>query len=713
MTKMRMFSDDSSNPRQWSCKPGKPLPLGASITPEGINFSVFSQNATSITLVIFEKARQEPVTEISLDPAINRTGDIWHILVVGIDTSCRYGYRADGPFDPKGKGHWFNRENILLDPYARALEGEETWGRYPSDVSQVSEDASFQRRCLILTDDFDWEGDRPLNLPLKDGVIYELHVRGYTIHDSSEVKKPGTYQGLTEKIPYIKSLGVTAVELLPVFEFNEMENKKVSPKSGRRLKNFWGYSTMAFFAPKASYASNGWDGNQVREFKEMVKAFHRAGLEIIIDVVFNHTAEGEAGGPVISFRGLDNSIYYTLDPESKDYVNLSGCGNTVNCNHPVVQEFILDCLRYWIIEMRVDGFRFDLASILRRDHKGDLLPGYSLVDAIEQDPVLASTKIIAEAWDIATHQVGQFPGRWAEWNSYYRDDVRRFVRGDKGVVPVLATRIAGSSDLYQENGRRPYNSINFITCHDGFTLYDLVSYENKHNQENGEKNQDGSNENFSSNSGIEGPTDDTGVEAVRLRRIKTAFTILLVSQGVPMILAGDEFGRTQQGNNNAYCQDNEISWIDWHLTTKNGNLLRFFRKMIALRNRHPVFRRSDFLSGKDTNHDERPDLSWHGFEVGKPNWAEDGRVLTFVLDGEELAQGEQDDDFFIILNGDDVKHKFEIPRPREGRTWSCIVNTGKASPKDILDEDRGKPVSLERKYPVHPMAAVVFISRQH
>jgi glycogen operon protein len=682
-------------------QPGEPLPLGATITSTGVNFSVFSQNATSITLVLFEKASLKPLAEISLDPKINRTGDIWHILVLGIDSSLRYGYRADGPFDPEGSGHWFKKESILLDPYARAVEGGETWGGQDG-----------RRLCCIVPDDFDWEADRPLNLPLKDTVIYELHVRGYTVDESSGIASPGTYKGLIEKIPYIKSLGVTAVELMPVFEFNELENKQVNPKTGERLKNFWGYNTMAFFAPKASYASNGWDGNQVREFKEMVKAFHRACLEIIIDVVFNHTAEADSDGPVISFRGLDNTVYYLLDVESKDYLDLSGCGNTVNCNHPVVQSFILDCLRYWVLEMHVDGFRFDLASILRRDQKGKLLPGASLIDIIEQDPVLARTKIIAEVWDTQMNQVGGFPGRWAEWNSHYRDDVRRFVRGDRGMVPVLATRIGGSSDLYQSSSRRPYNSINYITCHDGFTLHDLVSYDRKHNEENGEDNQDGSDQNFSSNNGVEGPTNDNRVNALRLRQVKTFTTILMVSHGVPMILGGDEFGRTQQGNNNPYCQDNPISWIDWRLVEKNAGLLRFFRKVIALRNAHPVFRRPHFLTGVDTNLDQHPDVSWHGLEIDKPDWSEDGRVLAFVLDGSELPHEKRDDDFCVILNGDQVKHTFEVPPPRAGKAWFRIIDTAKPAPEDILDEDKGKPVILERKYPVLPMAAVVFISRR-
>jgi glycogen operon protein len=660
------------------------------VTSEGVNFSVFSRHATSVTLVLFEKANQRPVTEITLDPDVNRTGDIWHIHLPGVDSSLRYGYRADGPFDPEGEGHWFQREKILFDPYARALGGRELWGQGQKEKSDAGKDAPVQPRCCVLSDDFDWDGDRPLKVPLKDSIIYELHVRGYTVDESSGVTSRGTYKGLIEKIPYIKSLGVTAVELMPVFEFNELEDKRANPRTGQGLRNFWGYSTEAFFAPKASYASNSWGGNQVKEFKETIKTFHRAGLEVIIDVVFNHTAETDSHGPVINFRGLDNTIYYVLDSDSKDYVDLSGCGNTVNCNHPVVSKFVLDCLRYWVVDMHVDGFRFDLATILRRDQKGELLWEHSLVDAIEQDPLLRHTKIIAEAWDTGINQVGHFPGRWAEWNSHYRDDVRRFVRGDKGMAQALATRIAGSSDLYQTGGRSPSSSINYITCHDGFTLYDLVSYKEKHNEENGEDNQDGTEQNFSSNCGVEGHTNDRAVNDLRLRRMKSFVTILMVSQGVPMVLAGDEFAKTQGGNNNPYCQDNEISWVNWNLAEENAGLLRFFKKIIALRHRHPVFRRSSFLSGKSTNNDGYPDIGWHGLKVGKPDWSEESRTLAVVLNGTSCDDGRADSDFLVMVNGDTVKHDFEIPGPRAGSTWYRIVDTSKPSPGDVLDDDNGE-----------------------
>ena len=696
----------------WKCKKGKPLPLGATVVTKGVNFALFSRHATSVMLVFFEKGSPETVGEIVLDPKVNKTGDIWHILVHDMDTSLRYAYRADGPFDPKGEGHWFKKDRILLDPYARALEGGEVWGELSGYGSRGEKNPSFERRCFIIEDHFNWEGDSPLNIPPKESIIYELHVRGYTVDKSSGVKHPGTYNGLIEKIPYLKSLGITAVELLPVFEFNELENENVNPETDKALKNFWGYSTLGFFAPKASYAANGWDANQVIEFKEMVKAFHREGLEVILDVVFNHTAEGGHDGPTISFRGLDNTIYYTLTHESKDYLNLSGCGNTVKCDHPVVQALVLECLRYWVLEMHVDGFRFDLASILGRDKKGEPLPAFSLIHMIEQDPILAQTKIIAEAWDIEVNQVGHFPGRWAEWNSYYRDDIRRFIRGDKGVVPNLATRIAGSSDLYQRQGRTPYNSINYITCHDGFTLYDLVSYDRKHNEENGEENSDGSDHGYSFNNGIEGPTDDEEVNSLRIRKIKTAFTILMVSQGVPMILAGDEFARTQRGNNNAYCQDNEISWIDWNQEKANSGLVRFFRKMIALRKKHPVFRRMHFLTGVDTNHDDHPDLSWHGLEVGRPDWSDDSEALAFMLDGSELDEDRPDDDFLVLLNGDKVKQTFEMLQPRKALGWTRIVDTSKPSPRDIMDEDGNEAVFVEGRYTVPAGAAVVFISKR-
>ena len=688
---------------------GSPLPLGATVTSEGVNFALFSRYATSVSLVLFEKENGKPSAEIPLDTQINKTGDIWHVVVPSVTHGARYAYRVTGP---AGNGHRFNDEQLLLDPYARALEGGEVWGKPPDFGPQDPDQPSFNRRCIVTEDAFDWDGDRPPNIPLKESIIYELHTRGFTVHASSGVRHPGTFEGLIEKIPYFKSLGITAIELLPVFEFNELENPRRNPKTGKPLKNFWGYSTFGFFAPKAAYAADGSDGNPVKAFKELVKRLHAEGMEIILDVVFNHTAEGDETGPTVSFRGLDNCIYYLLDPETQAYLDFSGCGNTVNCNHPVVQRFILDCLHYWVIDMHVDGFRFDLATILNRNQQGELMGGHSLIDMIEQDPVLAGTKIIAEAWDMNAAQVGAFPGRWAEWNSFYRDDVRRFLRGDRGTMPVLATRIAGSSDLYQENGRCPYNSINYITCHDGFTLNDLVSYKRKHNKENAEDNLDGTDSNYSANNGIEGPTRDREINALRLRKMKTAFVLLMASQGVPMILAGDEFARSQKGNNNAYCQDNEISWVDWRLEEQNQGLVRFCRKIITLRKRHPVFRRMHFLSGMDTNGDDHPDLGWHGLEPNKPDWSADSVVLAFLLNGSELAEDRPDDDFFVLLNGGNSDQTFQVVSPPRNQCWMRIIDTSKPAPEDIMDEDTSGLYRPGTTYTLPPGGAAVFICKR-
>lgn len=503
------------------------------------------------------------------------------------------------------------------------------------------------RRCCIVDDHFDWEGDRPLNIPLQESIIYELHVRGFTCHPSSQVDHPGTYEGLVRKIPYLKKLGITAVELMPVTEFYENENTRHDPITGKRLKNFWGYSPLAFFAPKASYAVNGVNGNQVREFKEMVKALHKAGIEVILDIVFNHTAEGGMDGPTYSFRGLDNTIYYLLGPE-KEYLNFSGCGNTLNCNHPLVRNMIMDCLRYWVIEMHVDGFRFDLASILGRDSKGEVLQNPPVVEQIAEDPVLATTKIIAEAWDAAgLYQVGSFSehARWAEWNGRFRDDIRAFMCGHDGMVPALATRIAGSADLYQKGDLCPYNSINFVTSHDGFTLYDLVSYNEKHNFRNGEENRDGDNHNISWNSGVEGDTADDDVIRLRFRRMKTMAVLLFLSQGTPMFVAGDEFGRRQRGNNNAYCQDNEISWVDWQLAEQNSGLFRFFRLLISLRKENIVFGREDFFSEPDRS--GTPEILWQSHQPGKQDWSDDCKSLAFLLKGGGGRQDSKGHDFLL------------------------------------------------------------------
>jgi glycogen operon protein len=524
------------------------------------------------------------------------------------------------------------------------------------------------------------------------------------------VAHPGTYRGLIEKIPYLKDLGVTAVELLPVTEFNENENLNRNPVTGERLKNFWGYSPISFFSPKASYAVNGRNGNQVREFKEMVKALHLAGIEVILDIVFNHTAEGGDDGPVYSFRGLDNTIYYMLDPQSRAYLNFSGCGNTMNCNHPLVRKLIVDCLRYWVIEMHVDGFRFDLASVLGRDTEGKVMENPPMVEKIAEDPILANTKIIAEAWDAAgLYQVGSFSSHphWAEWNGRYRDDVRAFMTRKGGSVAALATRVSGSADLYQDDDKAPFNSINFITSHDGFTLYDLVSYDQKHNELNGEQNRDGGDHNLSWNSGAEGATDDLDIRKMRWRRMRSLAVILFLSQGAPMFVSGDEFGRSQGGNNNAYCQDNEISWLDWRLVENNRDLLRFFKMLIALRKKHPIFRRVDFFP-KGGDHDPH-EIHWQSRRVGETDWSPDCRTLGFMLDGLAVA-GSRDDDFFVMLNSHLENVIIEIPSLPPGRHWCLLINSAAEPPNDIHPEDEA-PIFSGHEFELGAMAALVLISK--
>lgn len=676
--------------------PGSPLPMGSSPLPEGINFTLFSRHAESVCLVLFKAGEEEPMQEIMLDPQRNKTGDIWHIMVLALKKNVRYGFRLSGPFDPNGKGHCFKPETILLDPYCRALCSNH-YSNYPF-------------RSLVVELDFDWQGDRPLNIPMRDTIIYEAHVRGFSRHESSKVKHPGTYMGIVEKIPYLKELGITAIELLPVTEFNATESNFSDPDTGKKLPNYWGYNPLAFFAPKASYSSNDKNGTQVNEFKEMVRQLHKAGIEIIVDIVFNHTGEGGIDGPTSSFRGLDNTIYYMLDRQTREYLNYSGCGNTVNCNHPLVRNFIINCLHYWVIEMHVDGFRFDLASILGRDQNGTVLQNPPVVELIAEDPILADTKIIAEAWDAAgLYQVGHFSSniRWAEWNGRFRDDVRSFMCGRTNSIAPLATRIAGSSDLYQHGGRRPFNSVNFITSHDGFTLADLVSYNKKHNDKNGEQGRDGENNNISWNSGVEGVSHQQKIQHLRQRRIKTLALILFLSQGTPMLTAGDEFCRSQQGNNNAYCQDNEISWLDWRLVDKNKEMVRFFRKLIKFRKYHPVFRREDFFTAADKSITK--EIIWQSTNLEQEDWSANCKTLAFYLSGNGNSQ-EPDDDFFIMLNGHKEPKLFALPEPRLGLPWAKIIDTNETAPYDIVSEDNA-PIFAKKKVLVAGMGAVVLICR--
>ncbi len=688
---------------------GSPLPLGPDRTARGVNFAVFSSRATGMTLELYEDDDDEVKAVIELDPRLNRTGEIWHVRVIHpkpeLLRSLRYVWRADGPREPAAGLH-FDPGRPLLDPYARAFSGVAAWGRADLPHPEGGDGPVINpRRCRIAsTRSFEWDGDAPLLTPLEDTVIYELHVRGFTVHPSSAAAKPGTFIGLTEKIPYLVDLGVTAVELMPVFEFDENENMRRDPKTGRPLLNYWGYSPIGFFCPNTSYAADAGDAGVLGEFREMVRRFHRAGLEVILDVVFNHTAEGDERGPTISFRGLDNPTYYMLDERGK-YRNYSGCGNTFNCNHPVVRSFILDVLHYWTAFMHIDGFRFDLASILGRDTDGEPLANPPILEMISRDPILANTKLIAEAWDAAgLNQVGNFPGygRWSEWNGYYRDDVRRFWRGDKGLISRFASRVCGSDDLYR--GGRPGHTVNFVTAHDGFTLNDLVTYSKKHNEANGEDNRDGENHNHSVNFGVEGPTADAGVDQRRRRQIKNYLATLMLSQGVPMLLGGDEFRRTQLGNNNAYCQDNEISWVDWSLLEKNAETHRFAKLMIHFRRAHPVLRRRHFFEGGKG-------IAWHGERENQPDWSADARWLGYLLDGGQAKRpgGEPDDDIMIMMNASEDWRHFAVPD--RGRDWRKAVDTSRPPPEDIW-EDLSRAQNLGRRqerYAVEPRSVVVLV----
>ncbi len=671
---------------------GHCLPFGATPRPGGVNFAVFSRHAQRVHLVLFAEGQEEPIAEIPLDPTTNKTGDVWHVFVEGLGPEVLYGYRVWGPSNPKA-GHRFDNRAIVLDPYAPAVSGGHRWGQ--PDVPHGKSNGRLTRRGRLVLDDFDWDGDVPPNTPMKDTVLYELHVRGYTCHSSSGVRHPGTFLGLCEKIPHLKKLGVTAVQLMPVLEFDELDQTHRNPATGEVLKNYWGYSPLSFFAPKASYAARR--GEQVREFKEMVRTFHREGIEVILDVVYNHTCEGNENGPTISFRGLDNAIYYMLDREGR-YYNFSGCGNTLNCNHPLVRDLILDSLTYLVSELHVDGFRFDLATILGRGANGAVLEDPPLIRHIAEHPVLAGAKLIAEAWDAAgLSQIGRFPtwGRWAELNGWFRDDVRRFLRSDPGAAPSVAKRICGSLDLYGDSSRHPYHSVNFVTCHDGFTLNDLVSYNQKQNWANGENNRDGWNDNISSNYSVEGPTDNPHVNATRQRQMRNFFTMLLISQGVPLILQGDEFGRTQKGNNNAYCQDNEISWVDWDLAEKNAGLTRFASMMIALRKKYFALGREEFVNR----------VRWHGTSVGEPDWTGQKRTLAFQLHG---WQGKPD--LYVLFNAHWEWQKFMLA-PHDGQwRWRRLVDTNLPVPEDIVEESTAVPLRPADHYIAAPRSAVILVS---
>ncbi|HZT71086.1 MAG TPA: glycogen debranching protein GlgX [Terriglobia bacterium] len=691
-----------------SVRSGVPFPLGATFRANGVNFAIFSRHATGVRLDLFERPEDGmPTRSILLNPVRNKTGDVWHVWLEGIMPGQLYGYRFAGPYAPH-EGHRFNPDKLVVDACATAIApvpGRSFLTALGYDPSSPLRDLSYSTadnaatapKSVVSHPDFDWQDDQPLRLPSESTVIYELHVRGFTIHPSAGVAAPGTYKGLTEKIPYLKDLGVTAVELMPVQEFNEYHMPRINPHTGKRLRNYWGYDPINFFAVKSSYASIREKGAQVLEFKEMVRTFHQAGIEVILDVVFNHTVEGNEMGPTVCFRGIDNAIYYWLAEDKRYYRDFSGTGQTINATHPVVRDMILDALRYWVIEMHVDGFRFDLASVLGRDRHGNILSDAPLLERIAEDPILRDAKLIAEAWDAAgAYQVGGFSyRRWAEWNGRYRDDVRKYWRGDDGMAPYFASRITGSYDLYHASGKGPECSINFVTCHDGFTLNDLVSYSQKHNEDNGEGNRDGMNENYSSNYGVEGETNDPAIEAVRCRQIKNMLLTLAISRGIPMLLAGDEFRRTQRGNNNAYCQDNEISWVDWTLLDRNRDIYQFARGMLAFRRTHPVLRREAYYTQEE--------LRWFDPAGKDPNWF-DPRLKALAC----LVRAEGGPELYFMFNPDSKAVRFAIPPARSGR-WVLAVDTTRPTPRNFYTPGAETPLRNNQSYLATPRSAVVLV----
>ncbi len=681
-------------------QPGKSHPLGATINPGGVNFSLFSKNCTGVELLLFEHAEADaPSQGYRLDPAVNRTGYYWHIFVPGIGAGQLYGWRVEGPNRPE-EGLRFDGDKVLLDPYGRGVTLGKNYNR-----ALAARPGSNAHACMksVVVDprSYNWEGDQPLKRPIARTVIYEMHVAGFTHHPNSGISpdKRGTYAGLIEKIPYLQSLGITAVELLPVFQFDPQD----APPG---LLNYWGYSPVSFFAPHAAYSSRQDPLGPVDEFRDMVKALHRAGIEVILDVVYNHTAENGADGPTLCFRGLENRAYYLLEADRARYVNFSGCGNTINANHSIVRRMIMDSLRHWVHLMHVDGFRFDLASILSRDEQGHPLPSPPLLWDIESDPVLAGVKLIAEAWDVGgLYQVGSFLGDFfMEWNGRFRDDVRSFWKGNTGAVQRISQRLLGSPDLYGHEDREPEQSVNFVACHDGFTLNDVVSYSQKHNQANGEDNRDGSDYNLSWNCGAEGPTDDPEIESLRNRQVKNFLATVLLSIGVPMIGMGDEVRRTQRGNNNAYGQDNEISWFDWSLLETHADILEFTQKLIQLR-----------LSMSLTQRDEQDaslneilrgvSVTWHGTKLNQPDWSEHSHSLALTVSS--LSRRHL---FHIMLNAYWEALEFELPLSPTKSGWKRVLDTWLVSSEDVLPPDSA-PAIIGNHYLLQPRSLVVLAAR--
>ena len=669
---------ESESHAPYATAPGSRFPPGATVVPGGVNFCVFCRDATQIELLLYaSETSPEPVQVIALDPAFNRSYYWWHVLVANLPAHMCYTWRVRALRDTASGGRAVEAHVELLDPYARAVS-DVLWNRCRAIEGPETGHISYRAIVCEALPGCEVQAGQTQE-GLDDAIIYELHVGGFTRHPSSEARHPGTFAALIEKIPYLRDLGVTHVELQPVMAFDEQD---VPPQVARRgLSNYWGYSTHSFYSPHPRFCVDPRRAPQ--EFRALSDALHAAGIRVLLDVVFNHTAEGGDSGPVINFKGLANDIVYQYgDPDRRRYLDFTGCGNTVNCNHPLVSAYIIHCLEYWVEFLGVDGFRFDLASVFVRNQQGDLMVDPPLPWALESSRVLSRLPLIAEAWDAAgLYHVGAFPGMaWAEWNGRYRDVIRRFVRGDPGMIGEVATCMAGSADLYADDGRLPANSINFVTCHDGFTLHDLVSYNVKHNEANGDDNRDGGNDNFSWNCGEEGETDDAQVRQLRGRQARNLVAILLLSQGVPMIRAGDEVLRSQRGNNNAWCQDNELSWFDWGALQREGAMLRFVRELIALRKRHASLRRRRFLTGQPSPGQTQPDVTWHGERLREPGWHEPGARLLALSLGEE-EPGEVP--LHIVLNMYDNERHVALPR-LDGHSWRRIVDTALPSPRDIV-----------------------------
>ena len=661
---------------------------GATAIPGGVNFTVYSHGAYSIELLLFKRRAQEPFAVLPF-PQSYRIGNVYSMIVFKLNIEdFEYAYRVDGPYEPE-KGLIFDRTKYLLDPYAKAVTGQSRWG----DTTPWGQ----HYKARVVKDDFDWEDTHLPLIPMEDLIIYELHVRGFTKDASSGVLHPGTFAGLREKLPYLKRLGVNAVELMPIFEFDEMQNYR--EVDGNKLYNYWGYNSVSFFAPNTSYTATTEYNREGNELKNLIQDFHREGIEVFLDVVFNHTAEGNEQGPFFSFKGFDNNIYYLLTPDGK-YYNFSGCGNTLNCNHPIVHQMILDCLRYWVTTYRIDGFRFDLASILGRNEDGSPMNKPPLLQAMAFDPILGDVKLIAEAWDAGgLYQVGSFPAwnRWAEWNGRYRDDIRRYLKGDAGMAQAAAQRLVGSRDIYEPQSRKNA-SVNFITCHDGFTLWDLYSYNEKHNEKNGEHNMDGANDNNSWNCGAEGDTRDPAVNALRRRMVRNAFALLMCSRGIPMFLAGDEFCNTQFGNNNAYCQDNITSWLDWNLLEKNQEIFKFFQHMIRFRMEHRILRTnlSDGVSGF-------PDISFHGVTPWRQEpYSGHDRYVGVLFAGWERETGPQV--IYVASNAYWEELQVELPQLPASMCWELVTDTFE---EELLPGRRLSGTGIA----IRPRSVMIFVGR--